>query len=57
MSYTDILEPTAKLRWVKKGREKVLEQWWSNEVNVKMGPTHMVKGEWREVEVIHDSAD
>ena len=49
---TDVMTPTNKLRWVpiEKGSEDlVLQQWWSNAVNVKMGPTHMVKGEWRDV--------
>ncbi len=49
MSHADQLEPTAKLRFVKRGAKTVLQQWWSNAVNVKMGPTHMVKGEWRDV--------
>ena len=51
MSITEQLEPTAKLRWLKNGKEKVLQQWWSNAVNVRMGPTQMIKGEWRDVPV------
>jgi hypothetical protein len=49
MSHTDQLEPTAKLRWVRNGKQYTLQQWWSNQANVKMGPTHMVKGEWKDV--------
>ena len=49
MSYADQLEPTAKLRWVKNGKEYTLQQWWSNKANVKMGPNQMIKGEWRDV--------
>jgi hypothetical protein len=56
MTITAKLEPTAKLRWVPKWDEKKkvildynLQQWWSNEVNVRMGPTQMIKGEWRDV--------
>ena len=49
MSHADQLEPTAKLRWVRNGKEYTLQQWWSNQANVKMGPTHMVKGEWKDV--------
>ena len=49
MSVTEQLEPTAQLRWVKQGKEKVLQQWWSNAVNVRMGPAQMIKGEWRDV--------
>lgn len=72
MSITTKLEPTAKLRWImrtsvaKDGApkdhawhytDKVLQQWWSNEMNVRMGPAQMIKGEWRDVEVANDSAD
>ena len=57
MAVTDQMEPTAQLRWVKMGKEKVLQQWWSNAMNVRMGPTQMIKGEWRDVEVADDSAD
>ena len=57
MAVTDQMEPTAQLRWVKRGKEKVLQQWWSNAMNVRMGPTQMIKGEWRDVEVVDDSAD
>lgn len=64
MTITDQLEPTAKLRWIpkmdKKGQVVVdytLQQWWSNAANVRMGPQHMVKGEWRDVEVVDDTAD
>lgn len=57
MSITGQMEPTAKIRWVQRGRQKVLQQWWSNAGNVKMGPVQMVKGEWRDVEVVDDSAD
>ena len=49
---TDVMTPTAKLRWVpfEKGSEElVLQQWWSNESAVKMGPANMIKGEWREI--------
>lgn len=58
MSITEQMEPTAKLRWVPQWDEKkktildyTLQQWWSNAVNVRMGPTHMIKGEWRDVPV------
>jgi hypothetical protein len=49
---TDVMTPTAKLRWVpleKGSDELVLQQWWSNESAVKMGPANMIKGEWREI--------
>ena len=49
MTITAKLEPTAQLRWVMRGKEKVLQQWWSNSMNVRMGPTQMIKGEWRDV--------
>ncbi len=62
MSVTDNLVPTTKLRFVDRestipidGKTarvqvtKVLQQYWSNESLVKMGPMHMVKGEWRDV--------
>jgi hypothetical protein len=54
---TDVMSPTAKLRWLLKDQESdlVLQQWWSNADAVKMGPTHMVKGEWRDVEVVDES--
>jgi hypothetical protein len=29
----------------------ILQQWWSNQMNVRMGPTQMVKGEWRDVPI------
>ena len=48
---TDVMTPTAKLRWVNEGDELTLQQWWSNAEAVKMGPAHMVKGEWRDVPV------
>ena len=57
MSITEKLEPTAKLRWVRTEKQhpnatkKVLQQWWSNQMNVRMGPTQMIKGEWRDVPV------
>ena len=57
MSITEKLEPTAQLRWVQRGKEKVLQQYWSNSMNVRMGPTQMIKGEWRDVEVTNDSTD
>jgi hypothetical protein len=49
MAITDQMEPTAQLRWVKRGKEKVLQQWWSNAMNVRMGPVQMIRGEWRDV--------
>lgn len=49
MAITDQMEPTAKLRWVKNGKDYILQQWWSNAMNVRMGPTQMIKGEWRDV--------
>jgi len=49
MSVTEQMEPTAQLRWVKRGKEKVLQQWWSNAMNVRMGPVQMIRGEWRDV--------
>jgi hypothetical protein len=54
---TDVMSPTARLRWLLKDQESdlVLQQWWSNADAVKMGPTHMVKGEWRDVEVVDES--
>lgn len=52
MSVTAQMEPTSQLRWAKRGKEKVLQQWWSNAINVKMGPTQMIKGEWRDVPVV-----
>jgi hypothetical protein len=54
---TEQLEPTAKLRIVKVLDEYVLQQWWSNAVNVRMGPTQMIRGEWRDVEVVDDHTD
>ena len=51
MSITEKLEPTAQLRWAKRDQDIVLQQWWSNEMNVRMGPTQMIKGEWRDVPV------
>jgi hypothetical protein len=51
---TDVMTPTAKLRWKpvdRDGDELRLQQWWSNADAVKMGPSHMVKGEWRDVPV------
>jgi hypothetical protein len=44
---TDVMTPTAKLRWVQNNDELTLQQWWSNADSVKMGPVHMIKGEWR----------
>lgn len=52
MSVTEQMEATAKLRWVEKGDELTLQQWWSNAMNVRMGPAQMIKGEWRDVEVV-----
>jgi hypothetical protein len=54
---TDVMSHTARLRWLLKDQESdlVLQQWWSNADAVKMGPTHMVKGEWRDVEVVDES--
>jgi hypothetical protein len=57
MTITREMEPTAKLRICKVDGEYVLQQWWSNAMNVRMGPTQMVKGEWRDVEVVDDPAD
>ena len=57
MSVTEQMEPTAQLRWLQRGKEKVLQQYWSNSMNVRMGPTQMIKGEWRDVEVANDSTD
>jgi hypothetical protein len=54
MSVTEQMEATAKLRWVEKGDELTLQQWWSNAMNVRMGPAQMIKGEWRDVEVVGD---
>ena len=51
MSHTEEMSPTADLRFVKRGKEVVLQQWWSNRDAVKMGPANMVKGEWRDVPV------
>ena len=51
MSVTDQMEPTSKLRWAKRDQDIVLQQWWSNAMNVRMGPTQMIKGEWRDVPV------
>ena len=56
MSITEKLEPTAQLRWLQRGKEKVLQQYWSNEMNVRMGPTQMIKGEWRDVSVEVDES-
>jgi len=54
---TDVMTPTTKLRWLLRDEESdlVLQQWWSNAEAVKMGPSHMVKGEWRDVEVVNES--
>ena len=54
---TTEMKPTTRLRWLLKDRESdlVLQQWWSNADAVKMGPLHMVKGEWRDVEVVDES--
>jgi hypothetical protein len=53
---TDVMSPTARLRWLERGVDQLsLQQWWSNADAVKMGPTHMVKGEWRDVEVVDES--
>lgn len=57
MSITEQLEPTAKLRICKVMGEYVLQQWWSNAVNVRMGPAQMIKGEWRDVEVVDEPTD
>ena len=54
---TDQLEPTAKLRFVKKDGKMLLQQWWSNAVNVRMGPAQMIRGEWRDVEVVDEPTD
>ncbi len=65
MNPTDDLLPTAKLRFVEReittplgdGKTarvqvlKILQQYWSNAPLVKMGPAHMIKGEWRDVPV------
>ena len=51
MSVTDELKPTAKLRFVEREKKMILQQWWSNESLVKMGPVNMIKGEWRDVPV------
>jgi hypothetical protein len=58
MSIADQMEPTAQLRWVPRWDEKKkvildyeLQQYWSNAVNVRMGPTQMIKGEWRDVPI------
>ena len=51
MSVTEQMEPTAKLRFVERNKKMVLQQWWSNSMNVRMGPAQMIKGEWRDVEV------
>ena len=50
---TTEMKPTTRLRWLLKDRESdlVLQQWWSNADAVKMGPLHMIKGEWRDVPV------
>ncbi len=64
MSATDELVPTAKLRFVEREVTtpvdaktarvqvlKILQQYCRNESLVKMRPTHMIKGEWRDVAV------
>ena len=54
MTITEQMEPTAKLRWYLKSDETndlTLQQWWSNAANVRMGPTQMIRGEWRDVPV------
>ena len=51
---TDVMTPTAKLRWLLRESDLVLQQWWSNAEAVKMGPSLMVKGEWRDVEVVNE---
>jgi len=58
---TTEMKPTTKLRYLlkdmendlvlEKHQEIVLQQWWSNADSVKMGPVHMIKGEWRDVPV------
>ena len=58
---TTEMKPTMKLRYLlkdmendlvlEKHQEIVLQQWWSNADSVKMGPVHMVVGEWRDVPV------
>ena len=57
MGLTDQLEPTAQLRIVKVLEEYVLQQWWSNAVNVRMGPAQMIKGEWRDIPVVEDEGE
>jgi hypothetical protein len=54
MSVTEQMEATAKLRWLMRDEDVVLQQWWSNAMNVRMGPAQMIKGEWRDVEVVGD---
>ena len=54
MALTDQLEPTAQLRIVKVLEEYVLQQWWSNAVNVRMGPAQMIKCEWRDIPVVEE---
>jgi hypothetical protein len=56
MTITSEMEPTAKLRIRKVLDEYVLQQWWSNAMNVRMGPTQMIKGEWRDVPVEEDES-
>jgi hypothetical protein len=51
---TTEMKPTTRLRWLPlndKKDELRLQQWWSNADSVKMGPVHMVVGEWRDVPV------
>jgi hypothetical protein len=62
---TTEMKPTTRLRYLlkdmendlvlEKHQEIVLQQWWSNADSVKMGPVHMIKGEWRDVEVVDES--
>jgi hypothetical protein len=52
---TTEMKPTTRLRWVQNNDELTLQQWWSNADSVKMGPVHMIKGEWRDVEVVDES--
>ena len=48
---TDVMTPTNKLRYVESDSERRLQQWWSNEQAVKMGPVNMIKGEWRDIPI------
>lgn len=48
---TETMTPTTKLRYLFREEDLVLQQWWSNEQAVKMGPVNMIKGEWRDVPI------